>query len=137
MSARRRRRLGVTALAVLAPLLVWVIADPLAGHSLRITDGEETLDIGAVPVAFVGLLASLLGWGLLAVLERFTARRARTIWTVVAGAVLLLSFLPLTGGGMDGGTRFSLAVMHVAVAAVLIPGFAGRSADSRAGRRAG
>ncbi|MCC9711522.1 DUF6069 family protein [Streptomyces sp. MNU76] len=50
MSARRRR-LGVTALAVLAPVLVWLVADPLLGHRLRIADGEQTLDIGAVPVA--------------------------------------------------------------------------------------
>ncbi|GAA1434262.1 hypothetical protein GCM10009601_58410 [Streptomyces thermospinosisporus] len=128
----RKRRLGVTALAVLAPVLVWVIADPLVGQTLRITDSEETLDVGAVPVAFVALVASLLGWGLLALLERFVAQRARTIWTVVAGAVLLLSFLPLTGGGMDGGTRFSLAVMHLAVAAVLMTGLVGGSSASGA-----
>ncbi|MFF4796366.1 DUF6069 family protein [Streptomyces sp. NPDC001276] len=71
-----RRRLRVTALAVLAPVLVWLVADPLLGHRLRIADGEQTLDIGAVPVAVVALLASLSGWGLLAALERFEARRA-------------------------------------------------------------
>ncbi|WP_455681873.1 DUF6069 family protein [Streptomyces viridosporus] len=76
MSARRRR-LGVTALAVLAPVLVWLVADPLLGHRLRIADGEQTLDIGAVPVAVVALLASLAGWGVLAALERFGARPRR------------------------------------------------------------
>ncbi|MGP4011501.1 DUF6069 family protein [Streptomyces sp. 4N124] len=121
MSARRRR-LGVTALAVLAPVLVWLVADPLLGHRLRIADGEQTLDIGAVPIAFVALLASLSGWGLLAALERFGARRARTIWTGVAAAVLAVSFLPFIGDGMDAGTRVSLALMHLAVAAILIPG---------------
>lgn len=117
----------VTALAVLAPVLVWLVADPLLKHRLRIADGEQTLDIGAVPVAIAALLASLSGWGLLAALERFGARRARTIWTGVAGTVLALSFLPFTGGGMDTGTRISLALMHLAVAAVLIPGLGGRS----------
>ncbi|MFD7460498.1 MULTISPECIES: DUF6069 family protein [unclassified Streptomyces] len=126
MSARRRR-LGVTALAVLVPVLVWLVADPLLGHRLRITDGEQTLDIGAVPVAAVALLASLSGWGLLAALERFGARHARAIWTGVAGVVLAASFLPFIGDGMDGGTRISLALMHLAVAAVLIPGLGGRS----------
>ncbi|WP_210594172.1 DUF6069 family protein [Streptomyces sp. GESEQ-35] len=126
MSARRRR-LGVTALAVLAPVLVWLVADPLLEHRLRIADGEQTLDIGAVPVAVVALLASLSGWGLLAALERFGARRARAIWTGVAGAVLAVSFLPFTGDGMDDGTRVSLALMHLAVAAVLIPGLGSRS----------
>ncbi|MEV4680737.1 DUF6069 family protein [Streptomyces kurssanovii] len=131
MSARTRR-LGVTALAVLAPVLVWLVADPLLGHRLRIADGEQTLDLGAVPVAVVALLASLSGWGLLAVLERFGKRRARAIWTGVAGAVLAASFLPFFGDGMDGGTRVSLALMHLAVAAVLIPGLVVRSTEAGA-----
>lgn len=127
MSARRRR-LGVTALAVLAPALVWLVADPLLGHRLRIADSEQTLDIGVVPVAVVALLVSLSGWGLLAALERFGGQRARAIWTGVAGAVLVFSFLPFIGDGMDGGTRGSLALMHLAVAAVLVPGLGGRPA---------
>ncbi|MFC7891983.1 DUF6069 family protein [Streptomyces sp. NPDC057381] len=132
MSARRRR-LGVTALAVVAPVLVWLVADPLLGHRLRIADGEQTLRIGAVPVAVVALLASLSGWGLLAALERFGARRARTIWTGAAGVALAVSFLPFIGEGMDGGTRGSLALMHLAVAAVLIPGLGGRPPGAGAG----
>lgn len=136
MSARRRR-LGITALAVLAPVLVWLATDPLLGHRLRIADDEETLDIGAVPVAFVALLASLSGWGLLAALERFGVRRARAIWTGVAVAVLAVSFLPLTGDGMDGGTRASLALMHLAVAAVLIPGLGGKHPGVGAGAARG
>ncbi|MFE4578237.1 DUF6069 family protein [Streptomyces chartreusis] len=122
----RRRRVGVTTLAVVAPVLVWLITDPLLGHRLRIADGDKTLDIGAVPVAVVALLASLCGWGLLAALERFGARRARAIWTGVAGAVLAVSLVPFIGDGMDSGTRTSLALMHLTVAAVLIPGLAGR-----------
>ncbi|MFJ8858854.1 DUF6069 family protein [Streptomyces sp. NPDC102451] len=133
MSARRRR-LGVTALAVVAPVLVWLAADPLLGHRLRITDGEQTLDVGALPVALVALLASLAGWGVLAALERLGVRRARAVWTGVALAVLALSFLPLTGEGMDGGTRAALALMHLVVAAVLIPGL--RTKDAAAAPRA-
>jgi multidrug transporter EmrE-like cation transporter len=117
----------ITALAVLAPVLVWLVADPLFGHRLRIADGEQTLDVDAVPVAVVALLASLSGWGLLAALERFGARRARAVWTGVAGAVLAVSFLPFIGDGMDGGTGVSLALMHLVVAAVLILGLGGRS----------
>lgn len=50
-------------MAVLLPVLVWLVADPLLGHRLRITDGEQALDIGALPVAVVAPLASLSGWG--------------------------------------------------------------------------
>ncbi|MET9574244.1 DUF6069 family protein [Streptomyces sp. DT199] len=136
MSPRRRRPV-VTALTVLAPVLVWLVADPLLGHRLRIADGEQTLDIGAAPVAVVALFASLSGWGLLAALERFGVRRARAVWTGVAGAVLAVSFLPLLGDGMDGGTRASLALMHLAVAAVLIPGLGGRPPEAGAGAARG
>ncbi|MET7735403.1 DUF6069 family protein [Streptomyces sp. NPDC005402] len=123
----RRRRLRVTALAVLASVLVWLVADPLLRHRLRIADGEQTLGIGAAPVAVVALLASLSGWGLLAALERLGVRRARAIWAGGgAVAVLAVSFMPLIGDGLDGGTRVSLALMHLAVAAVLIPGLGGR-----------
>ncbi|ANB10531.1 hypothetical protein SAM40697_6578 [Streptomyces ambofaciens] len=136
MSARRRR-LGVTALAVLAPVLVWLVADPLLGHRLQIADGDQTLDISAAPVAVVALLASLSGWGLLTALERFGVRRAHAIWTGVAGTVLAVSFLPFTGDGMDGGSRVSLALMHLAVAAVLIPGLGSRSSGAGAGTARG
>ncbi|NGN68593.1 hypothetical protein G5C51_32455 [Streptomyces sp. A7024] len=117
-----RRRPAVAGIAVLAPVLVWLAADPVLGHRLRIADGDRTLDLGLAPVLMVALLAALAGWGLLAALERFGIRRARAIWTAVAGAVLAVSFLPLTGDGMDGGTRAALVLMHLAVAAVLIPG---------------
>ena len=122
----RRRRLGATASAVLAPVLVWLVTDPLLGHRLRIADGEQVLDLGAGPVTVVALLASLSGWGLLAALERFGPRHARAVWAGVAAAVLAVSFLPLLDDGMDGGTRAALAVMHLAVAVLLIPGLLGR-----------
>lgn len=44
-----------------------------------------------------------------------------------------MSFLPFIGDGMDGGTRVSLALMHLAVAVVLIPGLGGRSPGAGAG----
>ncbi|MFI2379731.1 DUF6069 family protein [Streptomyces sp. NPDC018964] len=75
----------------------------------------------------------LSGWGLLAVLERSGVRRARAVWTGIAGVVLTVSFLPLTGDGMDGGTRAALALMHLAVAAVLIPGLGGRPREAGTG----
>ncbi|MCL8011384.1 DUF6069 family protein [Streptomyces sp. AS02] len=65
------------------------------------------------------------------------ARRARAVWTAVAGAVLAVFFLPFIGDGMDGGTRVSHAVMHLAVAAMLIPGLGGRSPGAGAGTAKG
>jgi hypothetical protein len=124
VTGERRRRLAVVLGAVLAAALVWAIADPLLGERLRITDeaAGETLELGVVPVVAVALLAGLAGWGLLAALERFARRAARRVWLGIALGVLALSFLPLTGEGMSGGTRASLAAMHLAVGGVLVTG---------------
>jgi hypothetical protein len=66
------------------------------------------------------LIGSLAGWGLLVVLERRTAQ-ARSIWTAITVLAVLASFsLPLFAG-VSTSTKVTLAVMHVAVAAVLIP----------------
>lgn len=120
-SARFPGRVAAVAAAVVSALLVWGIAGPLAGVDLRVaTGGRPPMEITWVPVMLTGLVVSLAGWGLLALLERFTAR-ARAAWTVVALVVLLASFAPVLTAQATTGTRVSLAVMHVAVAAALIP----------------
>lgn len=132
-TARRRWRCAVVAGAVCAALLVWLVADPVLGQELRIVEEARVMEIGPFPVLSLSLGFALAGWALLAVLERFV-RPARRAWAVVATAALLLSFLPLTGDGMSGGTRTSLALMHLAVAAVLIPGLT-RGTSDRPARR--
>ncbi|MFD9905010.1 DUF6069 family protein [Streptomyces sp. NPDC059063] len=112
----------VLGLSILGPVLVWLIADPVLGHGLQTKSGGKTLDIDAAAVVVLALLASLAAWGLLAALERFGVRRARTVWTWVSVGVLAVSFLPLLTGDTDGGSLAALALMHLVVAAVLIPG---------------
>jgi hypothetical protein len=75
------------------------------------------------------IIPALLGWALFAGLERVTSR-APLIWTVVALVALLVSFAPLFGVEASGGSKVVLALIHIAVAAVLIPGFL-RTAKSR------
>ncbi|MFG2085865.1 MULTISPECIES: DUF6069 family protein [unclassified Spirillospora] len=124
------RALGVAG-AVAAPLTVWVVGDPLLGHELVVEQsGREATNLGAVQIIVFALAASLLGWALLAILERVTTHALR-IWTVVAVVVLALSFLPLTGVEATGGSKTVLALAHIAVAAVLIPLFWRTSARSR------
>lgn len=124
--AGRIRALGVAG-AVLAAVAVWAIAVPLLGNQLTIRFGTGAAqDIGLGYVVGASLVASLAAWGLLALLERRTAR-ARRIWTGVAAVVLVVSLsLPLTAGTTPSATT-ALALMHVAVAAVLIPTLRRRS----------
>ena len=111
--------------AVIAAVAVWIIAVPLLGLHLIVRFGNGSpQSVGVDFVVGASLIASLLGWGLLVMLERRTSR-ARTIWTVTAIAVLLVSLsLPLSAG-TTASTKAVLVVMHVAAAAVLIPGLRG------------
>jgi len=118
----RSRALAVTA-AVLAALVVWSLADPLLGVNLTVRTSPASSSVQTIGPAFVlavSLLASLLGWGLLAGLEART-QRAGTIWTITAGVVLLLSLAgPLTAA-VTTAAAVTLVVLHLSVAAVLIP----------------
>ena len=125
----RARALAVIA-AALAALGVWLVTDPLLGIDLTgpTAPGSEQLQpITPAKVAGGSLIAALAGWALLALLERFTAR-ARTIWTAIALLVALLSLAgPLSILASTEASVLALALMHVVVAAVLIPILAGTS----------
>lgn len=119
--------------AVLAAVLVWVIGEPLLGHDLVVeSPGQAPIDLGLLQIAFVAAASSLLGWAALAVLERFTAR-AGVIWTVAALLVLAVSFVPFLSVEATTGSQVVLALTHVAVAAVLIPGLLRIPGGRRAG----
>jgi hypothetical protein len=115
----RTRLLGVAG-ATLAAVAVWMIEVPLLGiHLLTRFGNAAPQTVGIDAVVMSSLAGSLAGWGLLAILEKRTAR-ARTIWTGVAILVLVASLsLPLAAGTTTS-TKVALSVMHLAVAAVLI-----------------
>ena len=117
---RRNRILGVAG-ATLAAVAVWVIEVPLLGIRLLTQFGNTApQSVGIELVVVSSLAGSLAGWGLLAILERRFAR-ARTIWTGIAIAVLLASLSLPVSAGTTITTKVALAMMHLAVAAVLIP----------------
>lgn len=136
LAAKNRRvaRAGAVGLAVVGALLVWLVADPLLGVDFSVTSSGTTTVVGPGLIAGMTIGAALLGWALLAVLERFTAR-ARQVWMITAVMVLLLSFvMPFNSGEVDTSAQWSLLVMHAVVGAAVIPLFA-RSAGTASRRR--
>ena len=121
LGRRRRTRALAVAAAVVSALAVWAVAELLLGIDLHEPprSGLAPRDIGAINTVLAAAVASLGGWGLLALLERWT-RRARTIWTAAAGAVFAVSLLPLAAPGLPAAQRSVLVVMHVVVAGVVI-----------------
>jgi Ca2+/Na+ antiporter len=106
--------------SALAAVVVWVIALPLAGADLRATVAgtEQEIVLGAVVGS--ALIQAGVGWAVLALLERFFAR-ARTIWLVLAAVVLVLAGVNAVVAAENTETAVWLNVMHLAVAAVLVP----------------
>jgi heme A synthase len=117
-------RKGTTLLAVATAVGLWAVAEQALGIEVRSPEmgDNPSADITIVEVAIASLVASLAAWALLAGLERVT-RRAHRIWLAVAVTVLVVSLgAPLTGDGIDTANRTVLALLHLAVAVVVIPG---------------
>jgi len=108
--------LGATAAAV----VIWVVATA-AGADLTVSfgPGQPIQKVTVVNVVVAALVGSLAGWGLLALLRRFTAK-ARAIWTATAIVAALLSLAGPLSTIASAGTKAWLVSMHLAVATVLI-----------------
>ncbi|ELP69452.1 DUF6069 family protein [Streptomyces turgidiscabies] len=132
-SPLRLRALAVLA-TVVAGALIWLVAHSVLDIDLRVPDGpgSTTTTALALPAVLIGTaVVSLLGWGLLALLEKFAAARSRTVWTVAAVLVLVVSlFAPLFGAGLSGGNRATLVLLHLTVGAILVPAFRRSSAPA-------
>jgi uncharacterized protein DUF6069 len=104
--------------AVVCALVLWTTLVPLGGVDLSADLGGSVKQIGALDVGLTALGAGLIGLLALRVLERFTPK-ARTIWTVTALVVLVLSY---AGAAMATSTAamWSLIGLHTLVAAVVI-----------------
>ena len=126
-------------LSVLAALAVWGLSELVFGIDVRQPAFGTGMpqDLTAGPVVVASLVAGLAAWLTLAGLERIT-RHARAAWVALATLVLVVSLgAPLSGRGIDGGSRLVLALLHLTVGALLIVLLArtSRSASSATPRR--
>ena len=120
------RRVGPRIIAVIgaaaAAAAVWSVAGPLAGVRLlvRTSASAPARPLALATVIAVSLLAGLIAWALLVLLDR-GARRPRRTWTIIAAAALVVSLAgPLTDGHGAASVAW-LVAMHLAVGLVLIP----------------
>jgi len=134
---RGRSRALCAAGGALAAALAWIVEVPLLGIHLNVRFGAAHMHTGAGhiqtisvgQVIGVAVAASLLGWLLLALLERRTPQ-AWIRWTTIALAALAASLaLPLAFATTSSAAA-GLIVMHLTVGAVVIPAMA-RTARTR------
>lgn len=107
-----------------AAAIAWSIEVPLMGIRLSIRfGGMHPQTIVAGQVVGTALVAGLLGWLLLAGLDRRTAR-PRATWTAAALLALAASLALPAAAATTASAAIGLIVLHLAVAVVVIPGMA-------------
>jgi Family of unknown function (DUF6069) len=121
---QRRARALCAAGGALSAALAWIVEVPLLGIHLNFRFGAghvQTIAVGEV--IGVTVAASLLGWLLLALLERRTSH-ARLLWSITALTLLAASLaLPLAAATTTSAAA-GLIVLHVTVGAAVIPAMA-------------
>jgi Family of unknown function (DUF6069) len=121
---RRIRLLAIVGGALVAEVL-WAVAELGFGLHLQAPASNDypPMDLGPVFVGVTAAVLALVGWAVLAVLERVTSH-ARVVWLLLAPVALLVSLvMPLSGTGVSDTNRAVLVLMHIGVAAALIPAF--------------
>lgn len=123
---RRRRRLvragTVLGSAALAAALLLAATAGL-GIEVLVPGPSGTAPLGLAAVLLVALVAGLLGWAVLALLERLAPRRGRTVWTVGAVTITVLSVLAGPTAAATVPAMAVLTVLHLQVGACVVIGF--------------
>lgn len=119
-SLRNRGRWIVVLVAMSAAVATWTVAVPLLGIQLLVNVTGSVRGVGQLDVALSSLAAGLLGWALLAILER-TTRHAGAIWIAIATLVLLVSLLGALAATTVSGLLV-LLVLHLVTGLILIAG---------------
>ncbi|MGH3411103.1 MAG: DUF6069 family protein, partial [Streptosporangiaceae bacterium] len=127
-AVRDVRRIRARALSVAggaaAAAIAWSVEVPLLGVRLSIKFGAmHAQAVVAGQVIGAALVAGLLGWLLLALLDRRTPR-ARAAWTGAALLILVLSLALSLAAATTTSAAVGLLVLHVVVAAAVIPALA-------------
>jgi hypothetical protein len=115
-------------IGAVANVIVFFIAQAL-GVAFNIPMGGPSAPLQALPVPAVVILTIVpaIGAGLLlAVLARFT-KQPLTIFYIIAGVFLLISFFPTFSLPVPGNVQISLALMHIIAGAAIVWGLATRT----------
>lgn len=126
-TSRWRPRLAAVGVAVVAPLIVWLVASA-AGVTTDVPSPlVGTLTVDGLLVFVTALLAGLAACATLALIER-RATSPRRVWTAMSTVALIASLPPLLFLEVPTSTKITLALMHLACGLPLIV-LLGRTAE--------
>lgn len=115
----RLGRVVAIAIAAAATGLAWLLGR--WAHVDYVVDtpiGNRQITLALTVVAT--LAAGLVGWGVIALLERYTSS-PRAVWVALTLVVLVLSIVPVFRTTATLGTQLMLTALHCVAAAVPIP----------------
>ena len=116
--------------ATVGALVLWAVEAHLLGVDLAVRTGDVVQPVTGVSVAATALVAGLVGTLTAWLLTRVTPRHCRTVWSVLASAVLLVSLLgPL--GATSAAAVVSLLALHLLVGLTLLFGVRASLTGSR------
>lgn len=113
----------VTGLVAAVVVLGLALLAGAAGVDFELPDGEQSIPWTAFPQMVV--IGTLTGLAIAAGARRWSARPART-FTAVTGTGTALSLVPPFLAGADAATAWTLVLLHVVAAAMVIPAIARR-----------
>jgi hypothetical protein len=122
-STRRRDRVLIAAAAIVTPVVLWALITYAFGFDITVPESPGSTvrhKLEPAPVLVTVVAAVLAGWALLALLERFVAKRALVIWTTIA-LIMFVGTLPYMPG-FTIAERLLLGLVHLSLAAILIVG---------------
>jgi hypothetical protein len=120
-SGRRLRRLAVITVAATLPLLVWLVAVPVAGIELVAGSGAAAQLVGPASIAVAALVGGFAAWGALALIER-VGRTSGRVFAIIGWFVLAISLLGPVLVGTTGSALVVLIAMHIVTGATLVIG---------------
>ncbi|EST37946.1 hypothetical protein N566_10140 [Streptomycetaceae bacterium MP113-05] len=123
-------RIITVIVATLVTAAVWFVARVGFDVEVIAKTGASETKVQLPSVIIATVVSGLLGWGLLELLER-KASSPRTVWTIVAVVVLVLSVFGGPLGGLTTGAKVTLGLLHLAAGLVLIPGLARTARTAR------
>lgn len=115
-------RAGTILVAVVIDLAIWIGAVPVGDVQLIYATAQSTAVVGPASVIAAVIVAGLIAWGLLALLDRVT-RHAPAIWTTIAVVFLTVSLATPLMMAQSRQAMTTLVGMHVAAGVVIITGF--------------
>lgn len=123
-AGRRKVRFAAVLAGLALNLCYLLVVTKIAGYDLKVPEvmGQPAHSVDLPSVIGASLVAPLVGWGVLALLERVAPRRAAVIWGVLA-IVVLIAGLPWAQPGITTGNRLLLGGMHLIVGLAVIPAF--------------